>query len=55
MGKALGLAARAEEARAVKTAAMAKSLGGSHGDDALCAHHDENGSGEYDVSEEGVS
>jgi hypothetical protein len=30
-GKALGLAARAEEARAAKTAAMAKSLAGGHG------------------------
>jgi hypothetical protein len=54
MGKALGLAARAEEARAAKTAVMAKSLAGGHGGGALCARCDENGSGEGDVSEEGV-
>jgi hypothetical protein len=50
MGKELGLAARA-----AKTAEMAKSLAGGHGGDALCARRGENGSGEGDVSEEGVS
>jgi hypothetical protein len=55
MGKALGLAARAEEARAAKNVAMAKSLAGGHGGGALCACRGENGSGEGDVSEDGVS
>jgi hypothetical protein len=54
MGKALGLAARAEEVRATNTAAMTKSLAGGHGGGALCARRGENGSGEGDVSEEGV-